>query len=190
MAEPRTHAVGKLVLFYGDGTNEHTFSVGLLEGEDPFNGATMLAYADRLAGYVRAVLPSSFTITHWRSLDTNLVEALSLPLSAPADGTHGTDSGFPAFKSLTACVTGMTETPVATNRIQQTRAFLFVLNAITLVPGEKEFSAAGMDAPWRDLVEELNNSANYWGDVQGRKAACRDSIKVQLNAFVQHQLGS
>lgn len=186
----RTHAVGKLVLLYNDGPNQHQFSVGLAVGENPFDATSMQGYADDLAGLVRAVLAPEFTITHWKSLDTNLVEALSLPLSAAVDGTHGTDSGYRAFKSLTACITGMTKAPTALNRIQQTRGFLYMLNTLDVEPGEKQFSARGSDAAWDNLVNYLSDHTALWTDKQGRKAAARDSITVQWNSFIQHQLGS
>lgn len=188
MAEP-IHQVGKLCLVLDgpDGPVEHC--VGLATGEDPYNATDMATYATAWVVYVASVLPSTFTISQWRSKDPMGARAAEGTFSSVALGTHGNITGVEPYKSLRGCLSGKTAFPTAASPAGQTRAFIPLYATLDVAPGTREFTPLP-DADWQDLRTFLEGNGSLWTDFFGRKAIVRNKLTVQFNAYMQGKVGS
>lgn len=185
----KIHDIGKLCLIMGDGEEEMECCVGLLTGEDPWNATDMATYATAWGPFLQAVLPAQITITGWRSKNPYGVRATEGAFAPQLVGTHGTQPGVPAYRSLKACITGKTAFPTEEAHAGQTKCFVPLRNSVEVGAQQKLFNA-DEDPAWEDLAAFLLGQGSLWSDFFGRKAMVRSEVKIHFNSYLQDQRGT
>lgn len=187
LPEPTTRSPGKLVLIYQANGNQHLTGVRYLHDVTLPTDAEALSDATALANVVKAMIPSTSSITGYRITDPLGATIIEGSFATAIVGTSTSDT--PLWDSKTITMTGKGTPIVAGERAGQTRMAVYTTGAFPIAPGQKVYDVAS-SVPLAALRTHLLASDRYWADYYGQKAIVRGVAPVQFNAHAQRKLGS